>query len=462
MQELEKFQWEVYEMAPDLLDIAEHAVRKAEELGAEQAEVYISSSKSFGIKVENSAIKSATEKNDIGCGIRSVVSKKVGFAYVTNALEQDILEAVTKSVKLAKVSVADPDFVTFPSFEGAYPKVDDLVDPDIRKLTSEEAADLVVRIVDAAQEAIGDLDSAIEAELATGSGTRVIMNSLGISGTYSSTSISIVSYPTIKTENEQTSGYEYGISRRLKDINPEQIGNNSGSVAVQNLGGKKIEGGDLPVIVDPLAAGWLIGRGFGAAINAEEVQYGRSYIMDVLGDDIASQELHIIDNGLLPGGVGSRVFDAEGVPSQETEIIESGVLKSLLHNSYTANKDNVENTGNASRPSYSGIPSISPSNFIISPGKGKQEDLVSEMKEGVLCRTTYDRPNFTTGDLSAMIMEGYYIKDGEIQHSLKNTLMGINMRDMLQRINRVAADSRVTANILSPSLVIKQVKITSG
>lgn len=449
-------------MSIDLLDIGERAVKTAEKLGAEQAEVYISSTRSFGITVENSAIKSATEKNDIGCGIRSVVSKKVGFAYVTNVLEQDILDAVTKSVKLAKASVADPDFVTLPSFDGPYPKVDDLVDSDVRKLTSEEAADLIVRAVDAAQEAIGNLDSAIEAELSTGSGTRVIVNSLGISGSFSSTLISIVSYPSVKTESEQTSCLEYGISRRLKDINPEQIGSISGRIAVQNLGGKKIEGGDIPVIIDPLAAGKVIGIGFGGAINAEEVQYGRSYIMDALGDHIASEELHIIDNGLLPGGVGSRVFDAEGFPSQETEIIESGVLKSLLHNSYTANKDNIENTGNASRPSYSGIPSISPSNFIISPDKGTQEDLVSEMKKGVLCRTTYDRPNMTTGDLSAMIMEGYYIKDGEIQHSLKNTLMGINMRDVLQRIHRVGADSRVTDSIQSPSLLIEKAKITSG
>jgi PmbA protein len=155
----------VSRVSADLLDIGEHAIKKAEELGAEQVEVYISSSRSFGIQVENGAIKSATEKNDIGCGIRSVVAKKVGFAYVTNALKEDILEAVTKSVKLAKASVADPDFVSLPSYGGPYPQVDGLVDSEIEMLTSEDAADLIVRTVDAAKEAIGNLDTAIEAEL---------------------------------------------------------------------------------------------------------------------------------------------------------------------------------------------------------------------------------------------------------------------------------------------------------
>ena len=449
-------------MNSDLFDIGERALKKAEELGVEQAEVYIGLTRSFGIKVENGAIKSAAEKNDIGCGIRSVVGKKIGFAYVTNALEQDIFETVTKSVKLAKASIADPDFVTLPSYDGSYPKVDDLVDSEIKTLTSEAAADLIVRTVDAAQEAIGNMNTAIQAELSSGSGTRVIMNTLGISGSYSSTSISIESYPTVKTENEQTSCYEYEISRRLKDINPEEIGEKSGRVAVQNLGGKKIEGGDLPVIIDPFAAGFLLGRGFGGAINAEEVQHGRSYIMDSLGAEIASEELHIIDNGILPGGVGSRVFDAEGFPSQKTEIIDGGVLKSLLHDSYTANKDGVDNTGNASRPSYSGIPAISQSNLIISPGTGTQEDLISEVKKGVLCRTTYDRPNMTTGDLSAMIMEGYYVEDGEIKHPLKNTLIGINMRELIQRVRHVATDTKVTLYLQSPSLLIEQAKITSG
>jgi PmbA protein len=377
-------------------------------------------------------------------------------------LEQDILEVAAKSVKLAKASIADPDFVSLPSYEGTYPKVGDLEDAEIKTLTSEDAADLIIRTVDAVQEETGNLETAIEAEITTSSGTRVILNSLGISGTYSSTYISLVSYPTVKTENDQTSCREYVISRRLKDINPEQLGNKSGRIAIQNLGGKKIEGGELPVILDPLSAGYIIGNGFGTAINAEEVQYGRSYMTDALGEEIASKEIQIIDNALLPRGIGSRVFDAEGFPSQSTEIITSGILKSFLHNSYTANKDGVDNTGNASRPSYSGIPSISVSNFIINPGTGTQQDLVSEIKKGVLCRTTYDRPNMTTGDLSAMIMEGYYIEHGEVQHSLRNTLIGINMREILQRIHRVAADTRVTVSIQSPSLVIEKAKITSG
>jgi PmbA protein len=122
----------------------------------------------------------------------------------------------------------------------------------------------------------------------------------------------------------------------------------------------------------------------------------------------------------------------------------------------------VENTGNASRPSYSGLPSISTSNFIISPGTGTLDDLISEIDRGVLCRNTADRPNMTTGDLSAMLFEGFYVERGEIKHPLKNTLVGINMRDLLQRISRVGSDTKTTLAMITPSFVVEKATVTSG
>jgi PmbA protein len=218
----------------------------------------------------------------------------------------------------------------------------------------------------------------------------------------------------------------------------------------------------MPVIFAPLGASAVLSRGFAGAINAEEVQMGRSYIADAFGECIASESLELIDDATIPGGLGTRSFDAEGYKSQRTPVIESGILKNLLHNSYTANKDEVENTGNAARPSYSGLPRISTSNFILTPGKGSLDDFISEMDKGVVCRNTGDRPNMTTGDLSAMILEGYYIENGEIQHPLKNTLIGINMKDLLKKVTHVGSDTRSTFSMITPSFVIDSANITSG
>ena len=141
-----------------VLNIAEKAVKEAESLGAEQVEVYSAISRTFSIEVENNAIRAALEKQDSGCGIRTVVGKKIGFAYVTTIAEDDVMDAVKSSVSLAKASLPDKDFESLPSFDGKYPVVKGLFNREIGSLDSEEAANLVLRAVDASKQAkIGDL-----------------------------------------------------------------------------------------------------------------------------------------------------------------------------------------------------------------------------------------------------------------------------------------------------------------
>ena len=449
-------------MKERLLETAETAVKMAEKLGASQAEAYVGQSRAFSIEAENSAIRDAELKRDAGIGIRTVIDKKIGFAFVTTLSDDDIHEAVTRSVKLAKASIPDPEFVSLPSSDNSYSTVKGLYDKNIAELTSEATADMIIRIIDASKQVLEGRDYAISAGVQSSSGMNAVVNSLGISSSEARTSILLYSHPVVKEADDQTSSYDYQLTRDLNEIDPDHVGNNAAKLALSALGPKTIEGGEMPVVFAPLGAGTVIGRGFAGAVSAEEVQKGRSYISDAFGDTIASENLEIVDDGLMAAGLGSRSFDAEGYPSQRTSIIENGVLKGLLHNSYTANKDGVQNTGNASRPSYSGLPSIATSNFILSPGKGSLDDLVSEIDKGVLCRNTADRPNMTTGDLSALIYEGFYIEKGEIKHPLKNTLVGINMRDLLQRISRVGSDTKTTLALITPSFVVERATVTSG
>ncbi|RLI50254.1 MAG: hypothetical protein DRO73_03725 [Candidatus Thorarchaeota archaeon] len=444
------------------LEAAEFAVKRAESLGADQAEAYVGISRTFSIDVENSAIKSAAEKRDAGCGVRCVVAGRVGFAYVTTLDDNDITQAVTNALSLARVSVPDPDFSTLPSVTGSSPRVNGLYDRAMAEIDSESATEIVTRVVDSTAAGLEGRDFAIEAQVKVHTRHVAVANSLGIHHSYEGTFGYVYSSPTIKVDGEQTSTFDYEISRRLNRLNPEAVGKRVAEMVLSMLGARSIEGGTLPVILEPEAVSVILGSGFGAAVNAEEVQFGRSYISDALGDEIASLELTIVDDALLEGGVGSRPFDAEGVFSQRTVILEKGVLKSLLHNSYTSQKDGVENTANASRGSYMNLPSISTSNFVVRSERGSVDDLVQEFGRGVICRDTGDRPNMTTGDLSAMIMEGFYFENGDIKHPLKNTLIGINMRDLLKRVVRVGGDVRQTSGAITPSIVIESATVTSG
>lgn len=437
-------------------------MKLAEKLGASQAEAYVGHSRAFAIEAENSAIRNAEEKRDAGIGVRSVIDKRIGFAFVTTLSKKDVREAVTSSVKLARASIPDPDFVSLPSFDGTYPTVKGLFDKNIAELPSEATADMIIRIIEASKQVLEGRNYAISAGVQSSSGINAVVNSLGISFSEKRSSLFLYCSPVVKETDDQTTSYDYQLTRDLNEMNPEHVGHNAAELTLSVLGPKTIEGGEMPVVFAPLGGGTVIGYGFAGAVSAEEVQKGRSYITDAFGDEIASDNLEIFDDALLTGGLGSRTFDAEGFRSQRTSIIEKGVLKGFLHNSYTANKDDVPNTGNASRPSYSGLPSISTSNLILSPGRGTLDDLVSEVDRGVLCRNTADRPNMTTGDLSAMLYEGFYIEKGEIKHPLKNTLVGINMRDLLQRISQVGSDTKTTLAMITPSFVIESASVTSG
>ncbi len=449
-------------MREEILGIAEIAVRHAERQGAEQAEAFVASTRSFTIEVENNSIKSAAERCDSGCGIRCVIDSRIGFAYVTTIREEDVRAAVERAISLAHVSVPDPDFGSLPSASGGYPVVERLYDRAMANLSSEEAADIVTRMVDATKESLSDYKYAIEAQMRTSRGGAGIVNSLGIEAYYEGTTGYIYSAPTIKTEDEQTSSSEYELARALREFDPEKVGREAAAAVIANLGGRRIENDKMPVVFGPIAVGSVLGGGFGGAVNAEEVQFGRSYVADALGQQIASEHLTIVDDALSPGEVSSRPFDGEGVPSRRIMLLEQGVLKSLLHNSYTAQKDQVENTAHASRSSYSSPPRIAPSNLIVQPGRGGLMDLVEEVGRGILCRDTGDRPNMTTGDLSALVMEGYYFENGEIRYPVKSTLIGINMLDLLRRVILVGGDVRRTSEAITPSIVVEQAQITSG
>ncbi|MEM2141781.1 MAG: TldD/PmbA family protein [Candidatus Thorarchaeota archaeon] len=449
-------------MSHDLLEIAQRTLAEAIRLGARQVEVYVSSVRSLNLEVENNVINTVSQHSDAGVGVRVLVGKRMGYAYATDILESDAMQVAHDSVALARIALPDPALESLPSPSGGYPSVGGLYDRRIGDLTLEDATDMVLETVDAAREVLVHQDFAIEAHLTCASSSRAIVSSLGVEGVSSSTSILVSCSPTIRTHDDQTSSYDYELGRSLDSVSPAHVGANAAQNALEVLGARTVECGDMPLVLTPMAVESVLDPGLTEALNAEEVLFGRSFMGNAIGEEVASQELHVVDDALLPGGIGSRVFDGEGMPSQRTELISDGVLKSLLHNSYSAFKVGVPNTANASRISYRTPPGISSSNLVVIPGSGHIDDLVAEMSRGIVCRYTGDRPNPATGDLSALVMEGFYVEDGSIKHPIKNTLVGINMRDLLKRVVRIGSDVRMLSTVVTPSILIDSVRVTSG
>ena len=449
-------------MKQELVELGNHVIRHAENLGATQVEAYLESTRTIEVKIEKGLIRLAAEKLDAGCGVRVALGNQLGVSYVTSILENDLNQTAKDAFSAARSSVADPDFKSFTSTQPSYPIVKGLFDTELDQIDCEQAVEMMTRAVQASIEVSGKERNLIVGGFTAESKTRVVVNSQGISGLSSETKAELEVYSAIGTGDDQCSSWEDLNSRNLAAINPEMIGAKSAQNALALRGAKSMDSGDLPLILTPRALWAVLGTGFVNALNARQIQDGNSYLADSLGSQIASSELEIFDNGILSGALGSRSFDAEGFPSKNTPLIHSGILQNYLHDSYSSTKDEVECTGNAIRSSYRVTLSIGASNLVVSPGTPTLDEMISEVKRGVLCTFTFDRPNFVTGELSAMVMEGFLISKGEVQHALKNTLFGIKMQDLLRKTIRVGSDIESRAHVLTPSILVESAKITSG
>lgn len=444
------------------MSLGNQVLRYAESCGAQQTEVFLTSMKQIQMNVEKGSIKTTKEKHDVGCSIRVVIDNKLGYSYTSTLDYNDLRKRTQEAISFAKVSFPDEHFQSFPHSKETYQNVDGIFDPRLAHFTSEEAVELVLSGIEACQSHLAKKRTLIEAFLTVQTTKTTILNSLGITGCYQDTLLDFSVDPTIKEEDGQSSSFEFQRTRSMKRINPEWIGKHAAINTLSLLRPKSVQPGNLPVLFTPVAIDFLFRVGLADMFNAEEIQMERSYLRECLNQSIAPSHFTLRDDGLISQGNKSRPFDSEGYPSKTTEIIKKGELVSFYHNSYTANKANTENTGNAYRASYRDFLKIAPSNVIITPGKGSVDDLIKEMGKGIICRLTMDKPNIGTGELSALVMEGYYVDDGVIQHPVKNTLLGINMRDFFQKISLVGSDTRALYTTITPSIVIDSVKITSN
>lgn len=449
-------------MKQELLDLGAYVVNHAEKLGATQAEAYIESIRRLEITIEKGFIKQSAEKFDYGCGIRVSIDNRLGISYVTSLFESDLEIATQDAIRAARASLPNLEFESFLSVDSSYPTIKGLFDKQLDAMNCEQSIDIMSRAVQASREISGKERNLVEGGFNSESKIRAIVNSHGVSVSSSETKAELEIYSTIGIGDEKSSSSESQSTRNIVSIDPEKVGTTSAQNALKLQGAKTTEGGDMPLILSPRSLVAILENGLIEALNAKNVQDGKTYLVDSLGSKIASSEFEITDTGILPRGLNSRQFDAEGYPSQSTPLICSGILQSYLHDSFSSARDHVANTGNASRKSYRVTPRIHASNLVIPPGSSTLEDMISEVKNGVLCSFTFDQPNSVTGELSAMVMEGFLISKGEIKQALKNTLFGTTMQNLMTKTILIGSDVENRGSIISPSILVDSVRITSG
>ena len=426
------------------------------------SEFYFEFSDYLNIEIDENSIKHSEIGSDEGISVR-IIGKNgsLGFSF-TNRLDWFNIERIIKEAfKMMKAGTEDPNFVNLPFPYTSYPRVSNLYDPDIENLSIEESVNYVSDLIKICDE--DELAISQSANFSTNLTQHYIFNSNGIEvgGKESSCSISSNVIVEDKLSKETSFGFDYQSSRFLNRINPSNIIIKALEKAKQNLNRTKIKNMRCPLILTPNGVINLILKPLASAINAESFQHERTFLVGLQETKIGSNVLNIEDNALIDGAVGSAPFDAEGVPCNNKKIIENGIfLKSgLLHNSYTANKEGIASTGNASRYSYASIPGIGISNFILNPGSINKEEIIQSVDKGILLDYTGDKPNISTGDFSGLILHGNLIENGEIKSALNETMIGINLLDLFSKIELISKENQIYGPFQAPYVKIKEVQI---
>lgn len=442
------------------LVLAEDIVARALKSGADQAEVFYKSYKNLSVEVKDQAVESLSSSFSSGYSVRVIKNSRLGFSFSTDVAEAD---RVIIGAMDASRSVDQDPYLGLASPSSACEAV--IHDASVRTLKEEDAIGKTMQIEKAAYEADRRIRRIRKPSASFTVSETIIANSAGTHARYEATSCSAQVTAIAESGSENQTGWDYRGSRFLKDISFEQVGRTAAKAAVRLLGSRKIQGLRTDIILDPTVAVDFLGV-FASSLSSEAVQKGKSLLADRLNTEVISPSVTIMDSGLLPGKLGSKPFDDEGVATQSTSLIKDGVLLSYLYNTYTAKKGNAASTGNAIRGGFSTLPMVGITNLYLEPSSPAacipQGNLFRHMQKGlyVVDAMGIHTVNPISGDFSIGVT-GLWIENGEIAFPVKETAISGNLLDFFRKVSAVGDDMNFYGNIGSPSLIISDIDVSA-
>lgn len=430
----------------------------------DQAEVYFSSSKSLQIDVIDEKLEAVKEVADIGCGIRVIKDNKLGFAYTSDFDETVLEETINRAIENAKNSEAD-EFNSLPSSTVVSSSVVqglDLFDPEIGKTPIKDKIKLALQIEASAYQADKRVKKTEKVSYTDGCGEVWIANSNGLDVKSKGNVCGGFAQMIAGNNGAMEAGSGLSFVKKFANLDPEAIGVEAAEKATELLGAKMIHSQKLPLVIDQ-HVGVDILAALVAALSADAVQKGKSMFADKLGQLVGAKVLNVIDNGRLKNGLSTAPFDAEGVPTQETTLIENGQLKTFLYNTYTAKKGKTKSTGNAARGSFMGLPGIGTTNLYIPAGKEKPEAILGSIKKGLFITKVMGMHtvNPISGNFSVGA-SGIMIERGKKTYPVRGITIAGNLIEMLKQIEAVASDLRFIEDVGSPTLLIHDMTISGS
>jgi PmbA protein len=451
----------------DLKQLAFDVVAKARKAGATDAEAVVYEGEEFGALVRLGQVEQLKESGSRAVGLRVFIGQRTASTSSSDFSSESIDKLVSGAVTLAKITSEDP-FAGLPD-EDAFGQVEGdlgLYFEDVNEMPPAERIEIARRTEAAAMAYDTRITNSGGGDFDTATSHKILVNSRGFVGEYRKSYCGFSASPIAQGETGgMQRNYWYSNSRTTRLLeSPEDIGQEAARRTLKRLGAKQVKTQAAPVVFSPEIAKSIMGNIFEAA-NGDAIYRHASFFADMLGEQVAGENITIVDDGTLVfdgiGGFGTSPFDGEGLPTRRKVIIERGILKNYVMNTYTARKLGMASTGNASR-GLAGNPGIGAGNFYLEAGTLTPEEIIGDVKNGLYVTETMGfGVNLVTGDYSQGA-SGMWIENGEIAYPVEEITIAGNLKDMYKNIVAIGKDLVFRGASAAPTIRVEGMMIAGA
>jgi PmbA protein len=444
------------------LALVQEALARARRRGAAAADGMLVEEESREARVRGDEIDTVKQARSrtlgLRCFVRAPGGLRVALTSTTDLAPAAVERLVDETVELAGATAPDPSAgLPDGGFAADAPELG-------LGAAGDRAAPLEARIEDArrAEAAARAVDARVVNSEGSESGSRfqrvAFANTEGFAAEYESASHQVFSMPVAAEDGAMQTDYWLSTARTLAGLeDPAAVGRRAAERALRRLGSRRVKTAQVPVVFEPMTARSLLGH-LAACVTGGALYRRTSFLAERMGERIASDLVTIADDGRRPGGLGSRPFDGEGLPTRRTTVVERGVLRSWLLDSYAARKLGLRSTGSAARRA-GGAPAASPSNLWLEPGTSSLDEMIATTERGLLVTWLFGHGfNPVTGDFSRGAA-GLWIEDGRVAFPVHEVTIAGRFGDMLASIDAVGRELPWLGSIAAPALRVARMTV---
>jgi PmbA protein len=446
--------------ALDLESLAADVVARAVKAGASDAEAVVREGNEFSVNVRMGEVETLKESGSRGLGLRVFNGRRSATSSTSDLTADGIRQLVEGAIALVKVTEEDP-FTGLPDREEFGTVAEDLhlYYDDVYSLDGKQRIEWARRAEAAALEADPRITNSDGGSFDAATGRMVLANSRGFLGGYRTSYAGVSAAPLAKDANGQMQRDGWWSSARSFALldSPEDVGKEAARRTLRRLGARRVATQRVPIVFTAEVARSLVGSVFEAA-SGDAIWRGASFLAGKLGETIAAANINIVDDhtmllGSGAGGYGTSPFDGEGLPSRRNVVVENGVLRTYLLNTYTARKLGMKSTHNASR-GLAGTPGVGCGNLYLEPGALTPEEIIAQIPAGFYVTGLMGfGTNTVTGDYSRGAT-GLWIENGQLTHAVEEVTVAGNLGEMLKNLTAIGNDLVFRSSIASPTLRI--------